>query len=323
DPLTGELRDYVGGKADLDQRLIRAIGDADRRFEEDHLRLMRAIRQAVELEFEIEPTTWRAIQKHAHQIAKVSVERVRDELNRILRSPHRVRGFDLLVESGLMAVILPEILDLQGCEQPPQFHPEGDVYVHTRLMLSHLEPDASLTLVLSVLLHDIAKPATRSWDETAGRARFNGHDALGAEMAETILRRLKYPNEVIHAVVDAVAVHMRFIHIQDLRVAKLKRFLARPNFEEELALHRVDCLGSNGRLENYEFVREKQEEFSQQPLVPPRLITGADLIARGWQPSAMFRDILEQVETLQLEGSLKDRDSALAWLDALPHAEPR
>ena len=316
DPITGETIDYVGGRADLDARLLRAIGDPSARFQEDHLRLLRAVRFATTLGFEIEPATWHAVRDLAPLIAKVSAERIRDELDKIWRSPNRGRGFDLLLESGLMAVVLPEILALHGCDQPPEFHPEGDVLVHTRLMLDHLAADASLPLVLSVLLHDIAKPATRTVDADSGRIRFNGHDQLGATMAEQILRRLKYSNEVIEAVVAAVAHHMQFIGVQKMRASTLKRFLARPHMDDELALHRADCLGSNGRLDNYEFLLAKRAEFATapQPLIPPPLLTGRDLIALGHAPGPAFARLLGEIQTQQLEGILQTREQALDWL---------
>jgi poly(A) polymerase len=242
------------------------------------------------------------------------VERIRDELSKILLSPNRVRGFDLLVESGLMGAILPEILDLRGCQQPPQFHPEGDVFVHTRLMLTYLPDVVSLPLVLSVLLHDIAKPATYTYDEAAERIRFNGHDALGAEMTEQILQRLKYPNDIIDATVAAVANHMKFMHVQDMRTAKLKRFMARDTFDDELALHRVDCLGCHGALDNYEFLLEKRDEFAEEPLIPPRLLTGHDLIELGWNPGPELGEILTEIQTQQLEGNISTPEEALSWV---------
>lgn len=317
-PQTAQILDYVGGQVDLAAKCLRAIGDAASRFQEDHLRLLRALRFACVLDFEIEPATWAAICQCSALIRKISPERIRDELDKIWISPQRVRGFDLLVASGLMAEILPEILDLQGCEQPPQFHPEGDVFVHTRLMLSHLPADASLPLVLSVLFHDIAKPATQTFDEVDGRIRFNGHDKLGAEMTEPILRRLKYSNEVIDAVIPAVANHMNFIGVKQMKTSTLKRFLARPHIEDELALHRVDCLGSNGRLDNYDFLLAKRAEFaaSPQPLIPPPLVTGRDLIALGHAPGPGFSKLLNHLQTLQLEGTLTNREEALAWLQS-------
>lgn len=313
DPLKDEIIDYVGGRADLDARIIRAIGDPRQRFAEDHLRLLRAVRFATVLGFSIEAETWAALRELAPKIASVSAERVRDELIKTLLHPRRVEGFDLLVSSGLMAVILPEIISLQGCEQPPQFHPEGDVFVHTRLMLSLLPEDASLALVLSVLLHDIAKPATFAVDET-GRIRFNGHDKLGAEMSDAILRRLKFPNHVIEPVVEAVANHMAFINVPKMRTARLKRFMSRPGFEDEMQLHRADCLGSLGKLDTYEYVRQKQHEFASEPLIPRRLLTGADLIARGWSSGPALGAVLTAVQNLQLDGALKTKEEALDWL---------
>lgn len=316
DPVADEVIDFVGGRADIEAKQVRAIGDADSRLREDYLRLLRAIRFAARLGYEVEVATWSAIVRHAPDLRTISVERIREEFSRILLHPSRLRGFDLLVSSGLMAQIIPEILDLQGCEQPPQFHPEGDVFVHTRLMLSLLdEAEISLPLVLAVLLHDIGKPATYSYDEAAGRIRFNGHDKVGTGMAEEILRRLKFPNQVIEATCELVSRHMRFMGVQQLRTAKLKRFMNGKHFRAELELHRVDCLGSWGGLDNYEFLKAKQEEFARAPLVPPPLISGADLIARGQRPGPGFAAILTEAQTLQLEGDLEDREQALEWLD--------
>jgi tRNA nucleotidyltransferase/poly(A) polymerase len=314
DPITGEVIDYVGGQADLKLGILRAIGDARQRFEEDRLRLMRAVRFATVLGFEIEPATWSAMQAMAPLIDAVSIERLRDEFARTVVHSNRVRGFDLLVESGLMKALLPEILVLQGCEQPPQFHPEGDVFVHTRLMLSLLPPDASLNLVLSVLFHDIAKPATQTVDAD-GRIRFNGHEHVGAIMTERILRRLKFANHVIEPTVEAVQNHMVFKDVPKMRVSRLKRFMARDHFDDELALHRVDCLGCHGMLDNYEFVLRKREEFANEPLIPPPLIKGGDLIRRGWKPGPAMGAVLNDVQTLQLEGTLTTREEALEWVD--------
>jgi len=312
---TGEIIDLVKGKADLKARLIRAIGDPLKRFEEDYLRILRAVRFATVLGFDIEEKTWEDLCTIAPKVKEIAVERVRDELDRIWLSPNRVKGFDLLVESGLMSVLIPEILDLQGCEQPPQWHPEGDVFVHTRIMLGMLESDASLALVLSVLFHDIGKPATYTYDESEDRIRFNGHDKLGAGMTEKILYRFKYSNVVIEAAVEGVAHHMQFANVQKMKVSKLKRFMARETFEDEMELHRVDCSSSNGILENHIFLREKQVEFANEPLIPPRLLTGHDLIERGCQPGPAMGEILTKVQDLQLEGQLKSRDEAIEWLN--------
>ena len=318
DPVADRLIDYVDGERDIEAGVIRAIGDPDARFGEDHLRLMRAVRFAARFGYEIDPGTWSALLEHAPSLARISAERIRDEFSAILLNGHRVRGFDLLVESGLMAHVIPEILDLKGCEQPPQFHPEGDVFVHTRLMLSLLEGEPSLPLVLSVLLHDIGKPATYSYDEEAGRIRFNGHDKVGAEMAGRILRRLKYSNEVVGAVFAMVENHMVFKDVQNMRTAKVKRFMARPTYRDEMELHRVDCLGSWGGLDNYEFLHAKEEEFANEPIIPPPLITGTDLIERGWERGPAIGETLRRVQDLQLEGGLKSREEALAWLEEHP-----
>jgi poly(A) polymerase len=201
---------------------------------------------------------------------------------------------------------------LKGCDQPPEFHPEGDVFVHTRLMLSMLAPDASLPLVLSVLFHDIGKPATRVVDET-GRIRFNGHEGVSAGMTLRLLQRLRFPNEVIDAVIPAVRLHMSFKDVPNMRVATLKRMMARPTFEEELELHRVDCLASHGMLDNHAMLLAKREEFGRAPLIPEPLITGHDLIALGMKPGKQFAEILQAIQTRQLEGSLKSREEALEW----------
>lgn len=314
DPLKDEVLDYVGGKADLGDKVLRAIGDPAARFREDHLRLLRAVRFATTLDFVIEEKTFRAIGESSAGIRTISAERIRDEFTRILQHPNRVRGFDLLVDTGLMAEILPEILKLQGCEQPPQFHPEGDVFVHTRIMLGLLPPEASLPLILSVLFHDIAKPATFAVDDT-GRIRFNNHDKLGAQMTEEILRRLKFPNAVISPAVDAVENHMVFKDVKQMRVSRLKRFLARPTIEDELELHRVDCSSSHAMLDNYEFLRAKQAEFASQPepLIPKPLINGHDLVSLGFTPGPKIRDVLNIAQNLQLEGTLRTREEALEW----------
>lgn len=315
DPMTGNVLDFVGGRTDLERRILRAIGDPRERFAEDHLRLLRAVRFSTVLEFPIEEQTWRAVCDLAPTIKTVSAERIREELVKILLHPNRVRGFDLLVESGLMHEVLPEILVLKGCEQPPQWHPEGDVFVHTRIMLGLLPDEVSLPLVLSVLFHDIAKPATFTRDDT-GRIRFNGHDQLGATMTEGILRRLKFPNEVIEPTVIAVENHMMFKDVQKMRVSKLKRFIARPTFEDEMELHRVDCMSSNGLTDNYDYLRAKQEEFAveQQPLIPPPLVSGHDLITMGHSPGPRFKELLTAVQNLQLEGAITTREQALDWL---------
>jgi len=313
DPENNTVIDFVGGRADLEAKLIRAIGQPAQRFSEDRLRLLRAVRFATTLDFQIEQKTWDALVANAPAITQISAERIRDELVRIFLSPHRLRGWDLLDASGLLRAIIPEIESMKGCAQPPQFHPEGDVFQHTRLMLELLPEKVSLPLVFSVLLHDVAKPPTASVDET-GRIRFNAHDRIGAEMTEQIMERLRFSRAEIDATVEMVRQHMVFKDVPRMRVAKLKRFMARPTFEEELELHRVDCASSHAMLDNYDFLVRKKEEFANQPIIPPPLVTGDDLVALGMKPGPKFGEILEAVETRQLEGTLKSREEALDWL---------
>ena len=315
DPIKGEVIDYVEGQRDLKTRIVRAIGDPIARFREDRLRLLRAVRFTAVLGFEIEPATWAAVKEHAAEIHDVSAERIREELVKIFTHRSRVHGFDLLVESGLMHEVLPEITALRGCEQPPQFHPEGDVFVHTRAMLGLLPEEVSVPLVFAVLFHDIGKPGTFAVDPT-GRIRFNGHDKLGAEMTERIMERLRFSRAEIEATVGAVLNHMVFKDVQGMRVAKLKRFMARPGFDDEMELHRVDCVSSHGMVDNYEFVQRKREEFAAEPLIPPPLITGEDLKALGLKPGPRFKEILDAISTRQLEGMLRSRDEALAWVSS-------
>lgn len=317
DPVSLELKDHVGGRADLTARLIRAIGDPEERFAEDRLRMLRAVRFATVLGFEIEDATWAAVKRNASHLSDVSAERIREELLKTLHSPHRVRGWDLLDESGLLRQIFPETEALKGCEQPPQFHPEGDVWIHTRLMLSLLPDVVSTPLLLSVIFHDIAKPATYSFDPVEKRIRFSGHEKLGAEMTEAILSRLRLPRKEIDETVAAVANHMAFKDVQKMRVSRLKRFLARPTIEDELTLHRVDCASSNGDLSNYHFLRAKMEEFSHEPLIPAPLVNGSDLLELGMKPGPRFKIILEEVQSRQLEGELQSREAALAWIKSL------
>ena len=310
-PATCEVLDYVGGRSDLEARVVRAIGEPSKRFEEDSLRLLRAVRFAIRTDFELDPATWEAMCADAALLKRVSPERIRGEFDKIITHPARRRGLELLVESGLMEFVVPEFLALRGCQQPPEFHPEGDVYVHTLIALDLLAEEPSLELALSVMLHDIAKPPTLTVDEDTGRIRNNRHDRVGACMAEDILRRLRYSNQEIEDVSAMVANHMKFMHVQHMRTAKLKRFMARPTFHDEVELHRVDCTSSHGMLDNIEFLDSKAEEFAAEPLIPPPLVTGHDLIELGFDPGPRFSEILEYVQTEQLEGRLTDRDSAL------------
>src|ERR687892_1519006 len=275
--------------------------------------MLRAVRFATVLDYTIDKQTWDALIANAISINQISAERIRDELVRIFLSPNRLRGWDLLDASGLMSAILPELDAMKGCKQPEQFHPEGDVFKHTRLMLQFLPGKVSVPLVFAVLLHDVAKPVSATVDET-GRIRFSGHDRAGAEMAEEIMRRLRFSGAEIEATVEMVRQHMVFKDVPKMREAKLKRFMARPTFDEELELHRVDCQGSHRMLDNYEFLLRKREEFANEPIIPPPLVRGDDLIALGLKPGPKFGEILEAVETRQLEGNLRTREEALEWV---------
>ena len=313
DPVAEKVIDFVGGRADLEAKLVRAIGDPAQRFAEDRLRMLRAVRFATVLDYKIDNQTWNALVADSASINQISAERIRDELVRIFLSPNRVRGWDLLDSSGLMRAILPELDAMKGVLQPEQFHPEGDVFVHTRLMLQLLPEEVSVPLVFAVLFHDVAKPVTATVDPT-GRIRFNEHDRIGAEMTAAIMRRLRFSGAESDATVEMVKQHMVFKDTPKMRVAKLKRFMARPTFEEELELHRVDCMSSHRMLDNYEFLLGKREEFANEPIIPPPLVRGDDLIALGLKPGPKFGEILEAVETHQLEGTFRTRDEALDWV---------
>lgn len=314
DPETREVVDYVGGRADLEAKILRAIGNPATRFSEDRLRLLRGVRLAASLGFVIEERTWEALCAAAPAIREVSAERIRDELTKIFTAPTRARGLDLLDESGLLEILLPDIAALKGCEQPPEFHPEGDVFQHTRLMLDLLGQSVSRTLAFATLLHDVGKPAC-AFRDPEGRIRFNGHEHVGADMAERILRGLRFSNETIRAVVEMVRHHMAFKDTPQMRTSRLRRFMARETFPEELELHRVDCLGSHAQLDIHRFLLAKQKEFADEPVIPPRLVRGDDLLDRGMKPGPRFREILDAIQTRQLEGELKTREEALEWLE--------
>ncbi|HLB59059.1 MAG TPA: HD domain-containing protein [Bdellovibrionota bacterium] len=307
---TSQVIDYVEGQKDLQQKIIRTIGDPEKRFTEDKLRMLRAIKFACRLGFNIEPNTWAALKQHSKEITQISAERIRYELQGILTEGQARRGFELLDESTLLEHILPEALQLKGVEQPPEFHPEGDVWVHTLMMLEGLD-HPSPELAWAVLLHDIAKPQTFT---VRGRIRFDGHDKLGAEMAETILKRLKCSNETIERASSLIAQHLRFKDAPNMRTSKLKRFLRQEHFDEHLALHRLDCLSSHRILDLYEFCKKKLTELPPEEIKPPRLITGQDLIQLGFTPGPLFSKILTEVETEQLEGTLKTKDEAIAFV---------
>ena len=308
DPVSGERLDFAGGTVDLDSRLIRAVGAAEERFREDHLRMLRAVRLSASLGFEIEPDTMEGIRDNAHAIQAVAAERVRDELARILTEGSPRRGFELLHESGLLQQLLPEVCALRGVEQPPQFHPEGDVWTHTMLMLEGLR-QPSITLAWGVLLHDIGKPDTFT---NTDRIRFHGHVERGVQIAEAICKRLRFSNVETDRVIALVANHMRFAHVRDMRRSKLRAFVEQPDFDDHLELHRLDCISSHGRLDNHAFAAERCEQIqAEEPFVP--LLTGRDLIAAGYEPGPLFGKVLAEVRELQHEGALADRDQALAF----------
>jgi len=308
DPDTGSVLDYVDGRADLERRVVRAIGDPGTRFEEDHLRLLRAIRFAARLGFEIDSATFDAIRRHHALILQVSAERVRDELVRILTEGGARRGFEMLDASGMLADILPEVSAMKGVEQPPEYHLEGDVWTHTLLLLEKLDRPTP-ALALGALLHDVGKPPTF---RVAERIRFDGHVEEGVRLAHGILNRLRFSRDDMEQVEALVANHMRFKDVHRMKQSSLKRFLRLPGFDEHLELHRLDCLASNGNLENYEIVQRKLKEFPEEHLKPERLLTGADLIAAGYGPGPQFSRILAAVEDAQLEGRISTSGQALA-----------
>lgn len=310
-PFTGEVVDYVGGQEDLRHGLIRAIGDPRARFQEDHLRMLRAVRFSARLGFEMEAHTFAAIREMAASIQSISAERVRDELERILTEGAARRGFELLDETGLLEQILPEICRLHGVPQPPQFHPEGDVWNHTMLVLEHLPAGAPVELAWSALLHDAAKPVTMTFQD---RIRFHGHDSVGATMAREILTRLRVPGGVIDDVVSLIANHMRMLSVQQMGPAAFKRFLRVPRFELQLELNRLDCLGSYRSLDRYDSVKRRWEEMPEHELRPAPLLNGSDLIEMGYRPGPLFSSILHAVEDAQLAHQVETREEALAFV---------
>ena len=310
DPLERLYLDHVGGRADLEAGLVRAIGKPQERFAEDRLRMLRAIRFAARLGFTIEEETQRSIEKQAAEIQGISAERIRNELNCILTEGGARRGFELLDETGLLSVLLPEVAAMRGVPQPPRFHPEGDVWLHTLLMLEQMA-GPSVPLAWGVLLHDVGKPPTLRFAE---RIRFDGHVEVGVRIAEQILARLRFSRGDRDQVAALVANHMRFMNVTDMRSSTLKRFMRIEKFQEHLELHRLDCRGSHGSLDNYEFVLRKLNETPAEDLRPTRLLTGSDLIAAGYRPGPVFKEILSQVEDAQLEGAFQTKESALAFV---------
>ena len=310
--LPGEVLDFVGGRKDLEQKIIRTIGNSELRFAEDKLRMLRAVRFAARFEYEIESATFAAIQKMACEIEVVSRERVRDELTRMLVEGHGRGGFLLLDESGLLEHILPEISRMKGVEQPPQFHPEGDVFAHTLLLLENLPQPCPATLAWGALLHDVGKPAT--FRRAPDRIRFDGHVAVGVKISEEICRRLRFSGDDTEQILALVENHMRFGQATRMSESTLKKFLRMPHFDEHLALHRADCLGSHRLLSTYEFVKEKLAAIPPETMRPKPLVSGDDLIAFGHAPGPKFKEILHAVEDAQLEGRLASRESALEFV---------
>jgi poly(A) polymerase len=306
---TGKTLDFVEGQKDLAAKVIRTIGEPDDRFLEDHLRLLRAVRFAVQLGFEIEPKTFEAVRRHAGKITRVSAERIRDELSKTLTSPNPGRGVRLLDETGLLPHILPEVELMKGVEQPMQYHPEGDVYVHTLMLMDGLS-NAPIELAMGALLHDVAKPQT--FVRAPDRIRFHGHDRLGAEMSKAICKRLTFSNDQTELIADLVAEHLKFKDAFAMKVSTLKRFLSIPRFDLHLELHRLDCLASHGKLDAYAFCKQKYEELQKEPPPPLKLVTGEDLIKLGYSPGPEFSQMLRTVEDAILEGTVRTKDEGLA-----------
>ena len=312
DPLNNQVLDYVGGERDLAARVVRAIGDPALRFAEDKLRMMRAVRFAARFEYAIEPLTFSAIQKLAPQIAQVSRERVRDELTRMLIEGHARRAFELLDQSRLLEEVLPEIEAMKGVQQPPEFHPEGDVFVHTLLLLEKLPHPCSVTLAWGALLHDVGKPPT--FRRAPDRIRFDDHMNVGAKMAEAICRRLRFSNDDTEQILALVSNHMRFGDVERMKPSTFKKFIRLPRFGEHLVLHRLDCESSHGNLRIYDLTRSRIEELTPEALHPAPLLGGDDLIAAGYVPGPLFKRILSALEDAQLEGRLLTKSDALKYV---------
>lgn len=313
DPITNEVLDYVGGRDDLKAGIIRTIGEPEHRFAEDKLRMLRAVRFAARFEYKLDTKTLRAIHSLAGQIHQVSRERVRDELMKMLTEGRAKRAFELLDETGLLEQVLPEISKMKGVEQPPQFHPEGDVFVHTLLLLEKLPAACSPTLAWGALLHDVGKPPT--FRVAPDRIRFDGHVEIGVKMAEEICSRLRLSGDDTKQILALVDNHMRFADVQRMNPSTLKKFLRLPGFDEHLELHRIDCLSSHGLLGSYAYAREKLQTMPPEEIRPTPLITGDDLIAAGYEPGPRFKEILNAVEDAQLEGKLASRDEAIAMVE--------
>jgi poly(A) polymerase len=312
DPISNEVLDYIGGQADLKAGIIRAIGDPQLRFTEDKLRMLRAVRFAARFGYVIEPQTFAAIRKLAPQILQVSRERVRDELTKMLTEGHARRAFLLLDETGLLGEVLPEIEKMKGVEQPPQYHPEGDVFVHTLLLLDQLPLPCPATLAWGALLHDVGKPPT--FRVAPDRIRFDGHVDVGVTMGKEICRRLRFSNDETEQILALIENHMRFGQTLQMSQSTLKKFMRLPRFEEHLELHRLDCESSNRNLSAYDFLRGKLRDMPQEEIRPAPLVRGHDLIAAGYKPGPRFKEILGAIEDGQLEGRLHSREDAMQFV---------
>jgi len=307
--LRSAVIDRVGGLADLEAGIVRAIGDPGERFEEDHLRMLRAVRFAARFGFELDPATASAVRRLAAKTKAVSRERVRDELTKMLTEGHARRAFELLDETGLLAEVLPEIAKMKGVEQPPQFHPEGDVWIHTLMLLDQLPDGCSFTLAWGALLHDVGKPPT--FRRAPDRVRFDGHVEVGVAMAAEICRRFRFSNDETRQILALVENHMRFADAPRMKASTLKRFFRLEDFPEHLALHRMDCLAASGNLDHWKFVLDRYEAMPAGAVRPRPLITGRELIAAGYKPGAGFKDMLRAVEDAQLEGLISTAEEAL------------
>jgi poly(A) polymerase len=310
DPATAEVLDFVGGREDLRLGVIRTIGEPHRRFAEDKLRLLRAVRFAARFGYSIQDKTFAAIRELAPQSSQVSRERIRDEILKMVTEGHARRAFELLDQTGLLEQVLPEVKKMQGVEQPPQFHPEGDVWIHTLMLLEGLPAGCSNTLALGALLHDVGKPPT--FRRAPDRIRFDQHAEVGTKMAEEICRRFRLSNDEIEQVSALVANHMRFSDVTRMKESTFKRFVRMPQFDEHLELHRLDCLGSHRSLDHYEFTREKLRNLPAEQIRPEPLLTGDDLIQAGFAPGPQFKELLTAVEDAQLDGSIRTKEEALA-----------
>ncbi|MBI4971428.1 MAG: CCA tRNA nucleotidyltransferase [Candidatus Omnitrophica bacterium] len=312
DPITKKVIDYVDGRKDIRAKIIRTVGDPYKRFEEDKLRILRAIRFAANLNFNIEPNTWKAVRDTASKINQVSQERIREELVKILTRSNAGKGLLLLDESGLLKEILPEIAAMKGVEQGKDFHPEGDVFIHTKLLLDKLKhPD--VTLAFGALLHDVGKPVT--FQREGEKIHFYQHADIGAQMTKQLMKRLRFSNKEIEDVTECVQDHMKFADVKKMREGKLKRFLASETFSVQLELHRIDCLSSHGKLDNYQFLKNKIRQIRKEDLKPKPLISGEDLIEAGYRPGPAMGKILHEAYDAQLEGVIKNREAALKWVE--------